>query len=130
MVKTTLLGEVDNLERLEDLGQLGSSDIGVDIEDLTLPRLGETSEDGERSRADGRLDGLLVDLGDAADKAVARLVEVLCGEDARGDGAGAGAQRLESGDELEVLGEEDATGVREGAGVGDADACCSRVGRI
>lgn len=126
VVESSLLTEVDDLEGLEDLGELSSRDVGVDIEDLALPRLGKTGEDGKSSSANGRLDRLLVDARDAADVAVPRLVEVLGREDASGDGAGAGAESFESRDEAEVLGEEDSAGVREGAGVGDSDPCVTR----
>jgi hypothetical protein len=98
--ETALLGEVDDLEGLENLGKLSGGDVGVDVEDLTLSGLSEGGEDGESAGADGSL-----------------------GENTTGDGAGAGAERLEGVDELEVLGEENAAGVGKGAGVGDTDAC-------
>ena len=119
--ESSLLGEVDNLERFEDLGEFGGSDIGVNVENLTVSSFGETGEDGERTGSDGRFDGLLVDGGDATDEAVLGFVEILGGEDSGRNRSGSRSERFEGGDESEILGEEDASGVGEGAGVGDAD---------
>jgi len=106
--ETALFVEVDNLHGLEDLGELTGGDVGVDVEHLAVGGLGERGEDREASGADGSLDGGLVNAVDLSDELVLFLVEVVGVEDARGDGARAGAETLERRGETEVLLEEDA----------------------
>lgn len=49
VVETSLLTQVNNLERFENLGEFSSCDIGVDVEDLTFGGFGERGEDGKSS---------------------------------------------------------------------------------
>ena len=61
MIKSTLLTQVNDLERFENLGEFGSGDISVDVEDLTFCGFSEGSEDGESSGTNRSLDRFLVD---------------------------------------------------------------------
>ena len=114
MEQATLLIQKHNLHGFQLLRQLTRSDIRIDIQDLAVCTLRQTRQDGQGTSSDGRLDGPFVDLGDLADKTVLVLVEVVGGEDARGDGACTGPELFECCDELEVLFEEDAAGDLEG----------------
>jgi len=105
--ETTLLVDVEDLHGLEDLGELSGSDIGVDVEELTVLGLSEGSEDGESSSSDGSLDGSLVDSNDLSNVSVLLPVEVLGGEDSGGDGSSSSSESFEGGNESEVLLEED-----------------------
>jgi hypothetical protein len=106
--ETALLVEVDNLHGLEDLGELTSGNVSIDVEHLTVGGLGERGKDGKASGADSRLNGGLVDTVDLADKLVLVLVKVVGVEDTGGDWAGTRAEALEGRGEPEVLLEEDA----------------------
>lgn len=117
MEETALVVEEDDLQGLKLLRELTGSDVRVDVQDLASVGLGQASQNREGAGADGGFDGTLVDLGDLADEAVLVLVEVVGGEDARSDGAGAGAELLEGCDELEVLVEENAAGDLECLGI-------------
>lgn len=123
MVETALLGQVNDLEGFEDLGQFGGRDISVDVEDLALASFGQRGQDGESAGADGSLDWFLVNFCDSTDESVTGLIEVLRGEDTGCDGTSASTECLESRDELEVLGQEDATSMRKSASVGDPNTC-------
>jgi hypothetical protein len=117
MEETTLLVQEYNLHRLQLLGQLSRSNIGVDVEDLALVALSQAGQDGESAGTDGGFNGTLVDLRDLSNQTVLVLIEVVGGEDARGDGSGTGAELLEGSDELEVLFHEDSASDLEGFGV-------------
>jgi hypothetical protein len=106
--EAALLVDVEHLHRLEHLGELAGGNVGIDVEQLAVFGLGERGQDRERAGPDRSLDRRLVDADNLADEAVLVLVEVLGREDARRDGPSPGAELLESGDELEVLLEEDA----------------------
>jgi hypothetical protein len=121
VVKTSLFTQVDDLEGFENLCEFCSSNIGVDVEDLTFSGFGERSEDGESSGTNRSFDGFLVDRGDSSDESVTGLIEVFSSEDSSRDGTSASAESFESRDEFEVLGKENSTSVREGASVGDSD---------
>ena len=114
MEQATLFVQEHNLEGFQFLGEFARSDIGIDVEDLSALAFGQTGEDGQGTGADGRFDGTFVDLGDLSDESVFVLVEVVGGEDSRGDGASAGAELFEGADEFEVLLEEDTTCDAEG----------------
>jgi hypothetical protein len=70
VVETTLLIEVDDLERFELLGKLTSSNVGIDVEELTLVGPSKGSEDGQSTRGDRGFDRSLVHSGNLADKTV------------------------------------------------------------
>lgn len=117
MVQTALLVEVDDLERLQNLGQLTGSNIGIDIEDLTILRLREGGEDGKTSILDGALDWLLVDIVNLADETIFLLVKIASGEGAEGNRSSTGAEGLELLYEALVLLEKDLASYAEGPGV-------------
>src|SRR5690606_29474917 len=79
--QATLFGEIDNLERLKSPSQLSSSNIGIDVQNLSLASLGGRSQDRQAPSLDGRLDGPLVNLGDLAHKLVLLPVQVIRLED-------------------------------------------------
>ena len=112
--QATLFVQEHDLEGFQFLGEFTCSDIGIDVEDLSALAFGQTGEDGEGAGADGCFDGTFVDLGDLSDESVFVLVEVVSGEESRGDGASAGAELFEGADEFEVLLEEDTTCDAEG----------------
>ena len=114
MEHTALVVEENDLQGLELLGELACSDVGIDVEDLSSVGFCKAGENGEGAGADSGFDGTLVDLCDLSDETVLVLVEVVCGEDTRGDGASAGAELFEGADEFEVLLEEDTTCDAEG----------------
>lgn len=116
MEETALLVDVEHLEGLEHLGELTGGNVGIDIEQLAVLGLGERSQDGQRARSDGGLNRVLVDARNLADEAVLVLVEVVGREDAGGDGSSSSAELLESGDELEILLEENS--LKGGANAG------------
>ena len=97
MEHTALVVEEHDLQGLELLGELTCSDVGIDVEDLSALAFGQTGEDGEGTGADGRFDRTFVDLGDLSDECVFVLVEVVGGEDSRGDGTSAGAEASQAG---------------------------------
>ena len=113
----TLVVEEDNLERLDLLGKLACSNVGIDVENLTGIGLGETGENRKGASADGSLDGTLVDLCDLSDETVLVLVEIVGGEDTGSNGTSARAELLEGGDEFEVFVEEHAPSNLERLGV-------------
>lgn len=117
MEQATLLVQEHNLHRLQLLGQLSCSNVGVDVENLAFVALSQAGQDGEGTGADRGFDGALVDLGNLPDQTVLVLVEVVGREDARGDGAGTGTQLLEGSDQFEVLFHEDSASDLEGFGV-------------
>lgn len=117
MEQTTFLVQEDNFKGLKLLGQLASGNVGVDVQDLSGVRLGQTSEDGQRACTNSSFKRALVDASDLADEAVHVLIEIVRREHAGRDGACAGAELLEGIDEAKVLLEEDATGDLESFGV-------------
>lgn len=121
MIKSTLLTQVNDLERFKNFGEFSSSDISVDVENLTFCGLGEGSENRESSSTNRSLDRFFVDRSDATDVSVTRLIEVFGSEDSSGDGTSASAESFEGGNEFEILREEDSSSVGEGSGVGDAN---------
>lgn len=123
MIKSTLLTQVNDLERFKNFGEFSSSDISVDVENLTLCGLGEGSENRESSSTNRSLDRFFVDRSDATDVSVTRLIEVFGSEDSSGDGTSASAESFEGGNEFEILREEDSSSVGEGSGVGDTNTC-------
>ncbi len=120
--QAALLGQVDDLERLEGAGQLGGGHVGVDVEQLALGRHGERGQDGQVAVLDGVLDGGRVDLVDLADEAVLVAVEVVGAQGAEGHGAHADAVVAQLAVQLVVLLLEQLVGDAQRAGVGDADA--------
>ena len=88
---------------LEDLGKLSSSNIGIDVQDLTLGVLGQTSQDRQTSSLDGSFNGSLVNPGDLSDETVFGLVEVFGSENTSRDGSGACTESFKGGGEFEVL---------------------------
>lgn len=118
MEETALLVQVDNLHwlhnqlgpyherqlaHLENLGKLSSSDVGIDIQNLTLGILGQTGQDGQTTSFNSSLDRSLVDSSDLADETIFGLVEVFSSEYTSRDRSGACTESLESGSELQVL---------------------------
>lgn len=120
--QTTLLGEVDDLQRLQGSRKLAGSDIGVHVEDLTIGGLGHGGQDWEASGLDSSLDWLLVNPIDLANQVVLLLVQVVCGKDAGSDGSGPHAQALQFLHKLEVLLQEKRSGQRQSLPIGDANS--------
>ena len=122
VVDTTLLREVDNLERNESTGELSGSLVGVDVEDLALGALCHAGEDWDVAVRNGRLDGLCLHIVDLANELVGVLVLVLGPEHAAGDRPGADSPRLQCLDQLQVLFQEQLASNSQGLSVGDTDA--------
>ena len=122
VVQTTLLGEVDNLQRHECLGQLSSGLVGVDVEELTLVVLGHAGKDRNVVVGNGGVDGVGVDLVDLTDELPRVLVLVVGHEDTRGDGTSTNTPRLKSLDELQVLLEEQLARDAQRRSIGDTDS--------
>ena len=92
---------------LEDSRKLPCSDIGVDVQQLSILGLGQTGQDGQTSGSNGRLDRSLVDRRDLSDKAVLLLIQVGGSEDAGRNRSGSRAETFEGRGELEVLLQKD-----------------------
>lgn len=120
--QTTLLGKVDNLQRLQRARQLACSDIGVDIKNLPIGSLSHGGQDREAASGNSRLDRLLVDTIDLADQVVFGLVEVVGGEDARGDGAGTDTLALQLLNQLHVLLQEQLACQRQSLPISNPDS--------
>ena len=88
---------------LENLGKLSSSDVRIDIQNLTLGILGQTSQDRQTSSLDGSFNRSLVDPGDLPDETVFGLVEVFGSEDTSRDGSSACTESFKGGGQFEVL---------------------------
>ena len=95
----------------EDLGELSSGDISIDVEDLALGVLGQRGQDGETPGLDSGLDRCLVNSSDLSDETVLGLVQVISRKDTGRDGSGTCTETLKSGGELQVLLQEDSLDV-------------------
>lgn len=113
----TLFVQVDDLHGLQNPGQLSSSDVGIDVQQLTLLVLGQRGQDWEASGPDGSLDGSLVDRGDFADEPVLGLVEVGRAKDAGRNRSRSCSETFESRSELEVFLQKDAPGDLQSLGI-------------
>jgi hypothetical protein len=91
---------------LQNLGKLSSSNIGINIQDLTLGVLGQAGQDRQTSSLDSSFNRSLVDSSNLSDETVFSLVEVFGSEYTGGDRSGACTESFEGGGELEVLLEE------------------------
>ena len=127
MEQSTLFAKIDNLERFENLGEFGGSDVGVDVEDLTMSSFGQTGENGKSTGSNGCFDRLLVDGGNSTDVSVLGFVEILGGENSSGDGSSSSSEGFESGNESEILREEDSSSVGESTSVGDTNTWSRRM---
>jgi hypothetical protein len=97
------LGQTEGRAHLQDLGELSGSNIGINIQDLTLGVLGQTGQDGQTSSLDSSFNRCLVDSSDLSNETVFGLVEVLGSEYTGRNGSGACTESFESGSEFEVL---------------------------
>ena len=88
---------------LENLGKLSSSNVRIDVQNLTLGILGQTGQDGQTTSFDSSFNRSLVDSSDLADETVFGLVEVFSSEYTSGNRSGACTESFESGSELQVL---------------------------
>ena len=110
----TFFVDENDLHRFKFLGELSSGDVGVDIEDLTGLGLGQAGKDRYSASTDRLLERALVNPADLSYKTVLLLVQVVCGEDARGDRPSTCSKLLEGPNELQVFLEEDAAGNVQG----------------
>lgn len=117
MEKTTLFVDVHNLQRLDLLGKLTRSNVGIYVQQLAVGALGQAGEDRECASADGSLDWPLIDASDFAHETVLVAIKVVGGEDARGDGARTRTEFLQGSNEAEVFLLEDASSDLESFGV-------------
>ena len=108
MEQAAFLVEENDLHRLELFGELSSGNVSVDIEDLTSLGFGQAGKDRQSTSTDRLLQRTLVNPADLSYEAVLLLVQVVCGENARGDRPSTCSELLEGTNELQVFLEEDA----------------------
>src|SRR5699024_173522 len=75
--ETTLLSQIDDLERLQSARQLTSRNISIDVEHLTIGGLGHRRQNGKTPSLNGRLNGLPVNPIDLSHQVVLFLVQVI-----------------------------------------------------
>lgn len=120
--QATLLGKVNNLERLECTRQLTGSHISVDVQNLAIGSLGHRRKNGKAASLNGRLNGLLVHAIDLANQVVLVLVQVISGEDTRVERARPDTHALQFLNQLQVLLQEQLPGQSQCLSIGDSDS--------
>lgn len=120
--QTTLLGEVDHLQRLESASKLSSGNIGVNVEDLAVVGLSHGGKNGQVAVADGRLDRLLVDTSNLSYQTPLLLVQVLGSEHANGQRLSMHTLLLQLVDEFQILPHEQVASHSERLDVCDTDS--------
>ena len=121
VVEAALLGEEDDLQRLQRSRQLTGCDVGVDVQDLALPGLGHGRQDRKASGLDRGFDRPLVHLGDLSHQVVLGLVQIVGRKDAGSDRSRANAEVLELLHQLQILLEEQRSRQRQRLSVRDAN---------
>ena len=108
--QTTLLSQVDDLERLQRARQLTSRNIRIDVEHLTIGGLGHRGQNGETSSLNGRLNGLPVNPIDLSHQVVLFLVQVIGREHTGIDRTGSHTHPFQLLSQLHVLLQEQLPG--------------------
>jgi len=108
MEQAAFFVEEDDFHRLKLLGEFSSGNVSIDIEDLTGLGLGQAGKDRQSTSTDRLLQRTFVNPADLSYKTVLLLIQVVCGENARGDRPSTRSKLLEGANELQVFLEEDA----------------------
>jgi len=119
--QSSLLRQVNNLQRLQALGELSRRHIRIDIENLSFWRLSHRREDWQTPSINRRLNRPLVDLVDLAHQVPLLLIQVIGTKHTARDRSSAHAHLLQLLHQLQVLLEKQLARDRQRLAVRDAD---------